>query len=1253
MSTTNITSGTDFIGKTLIIGSTALAMRDWGRVFDFNNNSTDTYVFSTGGGSGHSLHWFEYRHASGNNNVWDSISSSLNVYYIYVLSFVSNIQLKFNIYRYNSPSTIINDTFLTISIPNTFLSSLTHFWLGRSAYDWDAFYNGIYNKVALYNGDLLALTEANVLSTLLTVVTSTQTNIINNNTYIFRSLGTNFLGVVVNMFNNNTTQGYTVSGSSIILNGTNSTTGGYLNIIGSYLETAPNIPTNTPTNTPTNVLGSIYATTISSEKYIVITSQNIELSGNVIMKANHAISISNGIFNTNSIVPNVPNSASLGSTSTSWSNAYFRDLSVNNNLQVTGNVKIGGVLDCSNIYTKSQFDNSFANVYTRGEIDLSFQNIYTRGYIDQSYANIYTGGQIDQSFQNVYTRAQVDLSFENVYTREYIDTSFANLYTRAQFDTSYANVYTIKQFDSSFANVYTIGEFDNSYANVYTIQQFDQSFANVYTRSRVDTSFQNVHTKLQFDTSFQNVYTIQQFDQSFANVYTRGLIDTSFQNVHTIAQFDQSYANVYTRGYIDTSFSIANVYTKRAFDLSYANVYIKSRIDNSFQNVHTIREVDNSYANIYIKSHIDNSFANVHTRTQFDLSYVFKRAVELSFNALPAPSAGGGSTVVLTSISSDIIPALNNTYNLGSTTRYWNNSYINNLKVSNRAYQEISGDISWSAVNGYYGLAKDAYPSLNPRSSGVKAVTNMTTRTRFSWGIGSCCWSPQLLRFVGAGYLSATWSNDGINWTQNNIANQDSRLNTNWTSICWSPELMLFVAVADSGRVMRSSNGISWTFTIAFSNANWASVCWSPQLMLFVATGRDAGTNNVITSPDGITWTRQINIPECNWNNVCWSAELGIFLAASDGGTHVFMISKNGINWTGLGVPTNAVGLRGICWSKELGLFVGVIGNTSIISNNGLTWTSYSMNWSGYAWSICWIPELKLFVVINDNDGANRLIMNTSTNGINWNPVTYSGDFKTYRNITWSPEFGIFVCISIGGGNGAIHTALVSSLKGRPPTSYNVFDSSFNSIDETGKWTFLNVAISGTMTAGSTNVTSDDRLKHNEVGITNGLTIIDQLTPKFYQKTFTMLDASYSGDLSGYAWIYEAGLIAQEVLQVPDLSFAVSGGDYYQESYILRDQTNDISSNYDISSNSYDISSNSYDISSNYYDISSNYYDISSNYDISTNLIKQPYALNYNSIFSYGVAAIKELHAKVKAQTTNSLDQQLNSLIERIETLEA
>ncbi len=34
---------------------------------------------------------------------------------------------------------------------------------------------------------------------------------------------------------------------------------------------------------------------------------------------------------------------------------------------------------------------------------------------------------------------------------------------------------------------------------------------------------------------------------------------------------------------------------------------------------------------------------------------------------------------------------------------------------------------------------------------------------------------------------------------------------------------------------------------------------------------------------------------------------------------------------------------------------------------------------------------------------------------------------------------------------------MTSSLSGRPPTSYNVFDSSFNSIDQSGNWTFSKI----------------------------------------------------------------------------------------------------------------------------------------------------------------------------------------------------
>ena len=295
--------------------------------------------------------------------------------------------------------------------------------------------------------------------------------------------------------------------------------------------------------------------------------------------------------------------------------------------------------------------------------------------------------------------------------------------------------------------------------------------------------------------------------------------------------------------------------------------------------------------------------------------------------------------------------------------------------------------------------------------------------------------------------------------------------------------------------------------------------------------------------------------------------------------------------------------------------------NGTIWSNNSITGVN-----SNVWYSVCWSPVLNLFLAVSGNGTAM-----TSNNGINWTSITVlSGD---WLSTCWSPELGIFAIVSQDGTS----MALTSSLKGRPPTSYNVFDSSFNSIDETGKWTFLNMA-TRIMTVQGSNVTSDDRLKHNEVVIANGLEIIDQLRPKFYKKTQTLLDASYNGDLSTQAWTYEAGLIAQEVLQIPDISFAVSGGDYYEE----------IINYYDISA----ILINPTNDTSNDHITRANYYSTSANYTISYNLVTQPYSLNYNSIFTYGIAAIKELHTKVKIQETNCLDEQLNSLIERIEALE-
>ena len=133
---------------------------------------------------------------------------------------------------------------------------------------------------------------------------------------------------------------------------------------------------------------------------------------------------------------------------------------------------------------------------------------------------------------------------------------------------------------------------------------------------------------------------------------------------------------------------------------------------------------------------------------------------------------------------------------------------------------------------------------------------------------------------------------------------------------------------------------------------------------------------------------------------------------------------------------------------------------------------------------------------------------------------------------------------------------------------------------------------------------SDIRLKHNKKDINNGLEVIRQLKPQFYKKSHRMyrtdlsgnaildengkkifFDKNYNGDIGieGYQWNYEAGLIAQEINEIDDLSFAAI------ESF-------------------------------NIYDSSNNLIDI------------QPMSINYETIFTYNIAASKELDIIVEKQ---------------------
>lgn len=137
----------------------------------------------------------------------------------------------------------------------------------------------------------------------------------------------------------------------------------------------------------------------------------------------------------------------------------------------------------------------------------------------------------------------------------------------------------------------------------------------------------------------------------------------------------------------------------------------------------------------------------------------------------------------------------------------------------------------------------------------------------------------------------------------------------------------------------------------------------------------------------------------------------------------------------------------------------------------------------------------------------------------------------------------------------------------------------------------INLAASGDVKLSNGGlVTSDDRIKHNEVNIVNGLDIVRQIVPQKYHKTKEMYEENYTGN----NYRIESGFIAQDILKIPDLTYCVSGGDYIDEN---------------------------------------------------NNNVKSKYYLAYQDIFVYGIAATKELDAIVKNQQTtiNELNTKISN----------
>eukprot|EP00943_MAST-04B_sp_MAST-4B-sp1_P008336 g8336.t1 len=108
--------------------------------------------------------------------------------------------------------------------------------------------------------------------------------------------------------------------------------------------------------------------------------------------------------------------------------------------------------------------------------------------------------------------------------------------------------------------------------------------------------------------------------------------------------------------------------------------------------------------------------------------------------------------------------------------------------------------------------------------------------------------------------------------------------------------------------------------------------------------------------------------------------------------------------------------------------------------------------------------------------------------------------------------------------------------------------NSNSSTNLTGVGLFLSYYSNQSVFIGNpgTLVTSDDRLKHNEVDISNALQVINKLKPQKYYKSLKMYSESHNYELDNSGnpiteddICLEAGLIAQDIQDIPELSYLV------------------------------------------------------------------------------------------------------------------
>ncbi len=359
----------------------------------------------------------------------------------------------------------------------------------------------------------------------------------------------------------------------------------------------------------------------------------------------------------------------------------------------------------------------------------------------------------------------------------------------------------------------------------------------------------------------------------------------------------------------------------------------------------------------------------------------------------------------------------------------------------------VGGNIN---IPGYYEedgtpIKNQFYPALSTATS-EKAISTWVASNNTTGSSWNCiAWSPALNMFAmvrqGGTLVNriVTSSDGGWTWT-------DRKTTTKvYQGVVWCDDLSgvgMFVSTQGGGiDITISTDGITWTDVSSASFAGlsgFGAIAYSPSLKRVVTVSYDKG---YAYSDDGYNWTGVIGTNGGNnFYSLAWSEDLKLF-ATIGAASKPIQVSPDGIKWTSISPssPISPSDNNGLVWSPELGIFSGGSGGFIVVSKDGYNWTTYTTP-NAPNRNLCWSPQLRMFLsgkttgIVYSYDGINYFSKNLGFSGA--------------KSSCWSPELGYFLVA------GDMAAARISTFRGRPPTSYNVFDSSYNNINELGLWNF-------------------------------------------------------------------------------------------------------------------------------------------------------------------------------------------------------